>query len=74
MDILPQNKRACRTEMRRNFFSQRIVNLQNSPAQRALEAQPLSIFKAEVDGFPDTNDMGTMWEDGAKVDQLRATS
>jgi len=40
-----------KTEMRRNFFSQRVVNLWNSLPQRAVEAKSLSVFKTEVDSF-----------------------
>ena len=40
-----------RTEMRRNFFSQRVVGLWNSLPQRAVEAGTLSVFKTEIDKF-----------------------
>ena len=43
--------RPFRTEMRRNFFSQRVVNLWNSLAQRAVEARSLNVFKTEIDRF-----------------------
>ena len=35
--------------MRRNFFSQRVVNLRNSLPQRAVEGRSLSVFKTEID-------------------------
>ena len=37
--------------MRRNFFSQRVVNLWNSLPQKAVEARSLSVFKTEIDRF-----------------------
>ena len=37
--------------MRRNFFSQRVVNLWNSLPQKAVEARSLSVFKIEIDRF-----------------------
>ena len=40
-----------RTKMRRNFFSQRVVNLWNSLPQKAVEAKSLSVFKTEIDKF-----------------------
>ena len=33
-----------RTEMRRNFFTQRVVNLWNSPPQNVVEANTLSVL------------------------------
>ena len=44
-------ERPFKTEMRRNFFSQRVVNLWNSWRQKAAEARSLSVFKTEIDGF-----------------------
>ena len=41
--------RSFKTEMRRNFFSQRVVNLWNSLLQKAVEARSLSVFKTEID-------------------------
>ena len=43
--------RSFKTEMRRNFFSQRVVNLWNSLPQKAVEARSLSVFKTEIDRF-----------------------
>jgi len=43
--------RSFKTEMRRNFFSQRVLNLWNSLPQRAVEAESLSVFKMEIDRF-----------------------
>ena len=43
--------RSFETEMQRNFFSQRVMNLWNSLLQRAVEARSLSIFKTEIDRF-----------------------
>ena len=40
-----------RTEMRKNFFTQRVVGLWNSLPQRAVEASSISIFKRELDIF-----------------------
>ena len=40
-----------KTEMRRNFFSQRVVNLWNFLLQKAVEARSLSVFKTEIDRF-----------------------
>ena len=37
--------------MRRNFFSQRVVNLWNSLPQKAVEARSLSVFKTEINRF-----------------------
>ena len=41
----------CRTELRRNFFTQRVVNLWNSLPVEVVEATSLNIFKTWVDGF-----------------------
>ena len=38
-----------KTEIRRNFFSLRVVNLWSSLPQRALEDGSLSVFKTEID-------------------------
>jgi len=43
--------RHFRTEMRGNFFSQRVVGLWNSLPQRAVVARSLSVFKTEIDKF-----------------------
>ena len=43
--------RSFKTEMRRKFFSQRVVNLWNSLPQKVLEARSLSVFKTELDMF-----------------------
>ena len=40
-----------RTELRRNFFTQRIVNLWNSLPSEAVEATSLNAFKAKIDKF-----------------------
>ena len=40
-----------RTELRRNFFSQRVVNLWNSLPTEVVEATSLNMFKARMDGF-----------------------
>ena len=37
--------------MRRNFFSEKVVNLWNSLPQKAVEARSLSVFKTEIDRF-----------------------
>ena len=37
--------------MRRNFFSQRVMNLWNSLPQKTVEARSLSDFKTEIDRF-----------------------
>jgi len=42
-------ERPFRTEMRRNFFSQRVVGLWISLPQRAVETRWLSVFKTEID-------------------------
>ena len=44
-------EQSFKTEMRRNFFSQRVVNLWNSLPQKAVEARSLSAFKTEIDAF-----------------------
>ena len=43
--------RGCRfrTELRRNFFTQRVVNLWNSLPSEAVEATSLNVFKARID-------------------------
>ena len=41
--------RPFRTEMRKNFFTQRVVNLWNSLPQKAVEANSLDVFKRELD-------------------------
>ena len=38
-----------RTEMRRNFFTQRVVHVWNSPPQNVVEAKTLSDFKKKLD-------------------------
>ena len=43
--------RSCKTEMRRNFFSQRVVNLWNSLPQKAVEGRSLTVFKTAIDRF-----------------------
>ena len=43
--------RSFKTEMRRNFFSQRVVNLRNSLPQKAVETRSLSVFKTEIGRF-----------------------
>eukprot|EP00061_Rhincodon_typus_P018453 g47626.t1 len=43
--------RPFRTEMKRNFFSLRLVTLWNSLLKRATEAKSLSVFKTEIDRF-----------------------
>ena len=40
-------------EMKRIFFSQRVVTMWNSLPQRAVEARSLSVFKTEIDGVFD---------------------
>lgn len=40
-----------RKEMRRNFFSQGVVNLWNPLPQMAVEVKSLDIFKAQIDRF-----------------------
>ena len=40
-----------RTELRRNFFTQRVVNLWNSLPSEAVEATSLNVFKARTDKF-----------------------
>ena len=41
--------KSFRTEMRRTFFTQRVVNLWNSLPQKVVEASSLAIFKRELD-------------------------
>ena len=40
-----------RTDLRRNFFTQRVVNLWNSLPSEAVEATSLNVFKARIDKF-----------------------
>ena len=40
-----------KTELRRNYFSQRVVNLWNSLPQSAVDAGTVSKFKEELDRF-----------------------
>ena len=40
-----------KTELRRNYFSQRVVNLWNSLSQSAVDAGTVSKFKEELDRF-----------------------
>ena len=40
-----------KTEVRRNFLSQRVVNLRNYPFQRVVEVGSLQVFKVEVDKY-----------------------
>ena len=46
-----------RTELRRNFFAQRVVNLWNSLPSEATEATSLNVFTARIDTF--SNSKGT---------------
>ena len=41
--------KSFRTEMRKTFFTQRVVNLWNSLPQKVVEASSLAIFKRELD-------------------------
>ena len=41
--------KSFRTEMRRSFFTQRVVSLWNSLPQKVVEASSLAIFKRELD-------------------------
>ena len=43
--------RSFKTEMRRNFFSLRVMNLWNSLPQKAVEAKSLTVFKTEIYRF-----------------------
>ena len=38
-----------KTELRRNFFTQRVMNLWNSLPREAVQATSLKIFKAKID-------------------------
>ena len=40
-----------RTELRRNFFTQRVVNLLNSLPGEAVDATSLNVLKAKIDKF-----------------------
>ena len=40
-----------KTEMRRNYFSQRVVNMWNSLPHSAVESESLNVFKKEIDIF-----------------------
>ena len=40
-----------RTELRRNFFTQRVMNLWNFLPSEAAEATSLNVFKARIDTF-----------------------
>ena len=40
-----------KTELRRNYFSQRVVNLWNSLPQSVVDAGTMSKFKEELDRF-----------------------
>ena len=63
--------RSFKTEMRRNFFTQRVVNLWNSLPQRAVDAESLSIFKAEIARFLDSRGIegyGDWAESGVEVE------
>ena len=40
-----------RTELRRNFFTQRVVNVWNSLPSEAVEATSLDVFKARIEKF-----------------------
>ena len=50
-DKIRMKGRPFKKEMRRNFFSQRVVNLWNSLPEKAVEARSLSVFKTEIDRF-----------------------
>ena len=40
-----------KTELRRNFFTQRVVNLWNSLPSEAVEASSLNVLQARIDTF-----------------------
>ena len=44
-------RRSFKTEIRRNSFSHRVVNLWNSLLQKDVEARSLSVFETEIDRF-----------------------
>ena len=46
---LSTNGRAFKTEVRKNVFNQRVVNLWNSQPQRAVESKSPNGFKRELD-------------------------
>ena len=54
-----------RTEVRRNFFTQRMVNVWNSQPQNVVEAKVLSDFKKKLDialGVKGFKGYGKKWE------------
>ncbi|XP_051876029.1 RNA-directed DNA polymerase from mobile element jockey isoform X1 [Pristis pectinata] len=46
-----------KTEMRKNFFSQRVVNLWNSLPRTAVEAGSVGVFKEEIDRYLNSQDI-----------------
>ena len=52
--------------MRRNFFTQRVVNLWNSLPSEAVEATSLNVFKARIDKFLNSKGIKRYGEQVAK--------
>ena len=57
-----------KTEMRRNYFSQRVMNLWNSLPPRAVESESLNGFKKVIDIFLIRKRVKGIWGTGEEVD------
>ena len=60
-----------KTGMRRNYFSQRVVNLWNSLPHSAVESVSLNGFKKEIDIFLIKKRDKGIWGTGGEVDLRR---
>ena len=55
-----------RTELRRNFVTQRVVNLCNSLPREAVETTSLNVFKARIDNFSNSKGIKGYGEQAGK--------
>jgi len=54
-------KRSSRTQLRQNFFSNRVVNLWNNLPEEVVMAPPVNCFKARFDRYYPDNRYSVVW-------------
>jgi len=59
-----EGRGSFRTELRRNVFTQILVNLWNSLPQKAVGAESLNIFKKEMGRLLDSKGVKRVWGGG----------
>jgi len=69
---LKQKKRDCRTSVRQNFFSYRIVNSWNSLPDSVVSAPSVNCFKHRFDAHCVNLKFSSMWTGSRSVDRLVA--